>query len=275
MSATAARWPGWPTTTSSRCRPGSTRWAVPLPQRPLAPELLGLVQHVAAYERLAGTGGPLGRPERSAAGAAQQPAGARVAARRRLLDDLLPVDATSGRSTGARGGARDSGRTVSSCWPWTAATSRPTWRSSPPTVGCCRWRGGRAARRTTSVLRDAPSCSQALLRRGARAPGRPAPERRGRAGDRPDHGRRRRPPGGARGAARQRSRRLAGAGWTSTTTRSRCCARAPTAAGVLPWCAAGASTASASRRTAATPASPRSARSAATGAAATTSGLRR
>jgi len=26
---------------------------VPLPQRPLAPELLGLVQHVAAYERLA------------------------------------------------------------------------------------------------------------------------------------------------------------------------------------------------------------------------------
>jgi 6-phospho-beta-glucosidase len=27
--------------------------ARPLPQRPLAPELLGLVQHVAAYERLA------------------------------------------------------------------------------------------------------------------------------------------------------------------------------------------------------------------------------
>jgi 6-phospho-beta-glucosidase len=26
---------------------------VPLPQEPLAPELLGLVQHVAAYERLA------------------------------------------------------------------------------------------------------------------------------------------------------------------------------------------------------------------------------
>ena len=29
------------------------RGAVPLPQRPLAPELLGLVQHVAAYERIA------------------------------------------------------------------------------------------------------------------------------------------------------------------------------------------------------------------------------
>ena len=31
-----------------------TRRPVPLPQAPLAPELLGLAQHVAAYERLAG-----------------------------------------------------------------------------------------------------------------------------------------------------------------------------------------------------------------------------
>ena len=29
--------------------------AVPVPQPPLAPELLGLVQHVAAYERIAAT----------------------------------------------------------------------------------------------------------------------------------------------------------------------------------------------------------------------------
>jgi 6-phospho-beta-glucosidase len=29
----------------------------PLPQQPLAPELLGLVQHVAAYERLAAQAG--------------------------------------------------------------------------------------------------------------------------------------------------------------------------------------------------------------------------
>ena len=43
----------WRTTTWSRCRRGSARRAVPLPQAPLAPELLGLVQHVAAYERLA------------------------------------------------------------------------------------------------------------------------------------------------------------------------------------------------------------------------------
>ena len=39
----------------------------PLPQAPLAPELLGLVQHVAAYERLAVAGGalPTIRPTRA------------------------------------------------------------------------------------------------------------------------------------------------------------------------------------------------------------------
>jgi len=31
----------------------TSKGAVPIPQAPLAPELLGLVQHVAAYERLA------------------------------------------------------------------------------------------------------------------------------------------------------------------------------------------------------------------------------
>ena len=41
------------TTTSSSCpRASGTTGAEPLPQAPLAPELLGLVQHVAAYERL-------------------------------------------------------------------------------------------------------------------------------------------------------------------------------------------------------------------------------
>ena len=40
-------------TTSSSSRAGSAPAAPrPLPQSPLAPELLGLVQHVAAYERL-------------------------------------------------------------------------------------------------------------------------------------------------------------------------------------------------------------------------------
>jgi 6-phospho-beta-glucosidase len=38
------------------------RGAEPLPQAPLAPELLGLVQHVAAYERLAARAGETGDP---------------------------------------------------------------------------------------------------------------------------------------------------------------------------------------------------------------------
>ncbi len=53
-SATTARSRGSQPTTWSRCRRASTPAApVPLPQAPLAPELLGLAQHVAAYERLA------------------------------------------------------------------------------------------------------------------------------------------------------------------------------------------------------------------------------
>ena len=38
--------------------------AEPLPQAPLAPELLGLVQHVAAYERLAAGAALTGEPDR-------------------------------------------------------------------------------------------------------------------------------------------------------------------------------------------------------------------
>jgi 6-phospho-beta-glucosidase len=40
----------------------TSRGAEPLPQAPLAPELLGLVQHVAAYERLAARAGETGDP---------------------------------------------------------------------------------------------------------------------------------------------------------------------------------------------------------------------
>ena len=55
---------------------------VPLPQPPLAPELLGLVQHVAAYERLAATAARDPRSGHSPAGAAGESARARVRAGR-------------------------------------------------------------------------------------------------------------------------------------------------------------------------------------------------
>ena len=71
----AARSPGSPTTTSSRCRRASARAApCPLPQAPLAPELLGLVQHVAAYERLTAEAAVTRRPRHRTKGAARTPA---------------------------------------------------------------------------------------------------------------------------------------------------------------------------------------------------------
>ena len=78
--ATAARSPGSRTTTWWRCRRGSEGGAEPLPQAPLAPELLGLVQHVAAYERLAAeaaVSGDLGLgPQGAARASAGRPVGA-------------------------------------------------------------------------------------------------------------------------------------------------------------------------------------------------------
>ena len=56
--------------------------AAPLPQRPLAPELLGLVQHVAAYERLAAARRAPATRSRTA-GADDESAGPRVRAGRR------------------------------------------------------------------------------------------------------------------------------------------------------------------------------------------------
>ena len=61
--ATTGRWRGSQRTTSSRCRRGSAATgAVPLAQAPLAPELLGLVQHVAAYEGLTAQAAVTRRP---------------------------------------------------------------------------------------------------------------------------------------------------------------------------------------------------------------------
>ena len=74
--ATTARSPASPTTTRSRCPARiDADGPAPLPQPPLAPELLGLVQHVAAYERLAAAGGDHRRPRPRLQGAARASAG--------------------------------------------------------------------------------------------------------------------------------------------------------------------------------------------------------
>ena len=78
---TAARSQGWRTTTWSRCRRG---WARAARSRcrsaPLAPELLGLVQHVAAYERLAAEAAVSARRRDRGEGDARAPARGPVAA---------------------------------------------------------------------------------------------------------------------------------------------------------------------------------------------------
>ena len=71
-SATPARSPASPTTTWSSCRRGSAATGPSrCRRRPLDPELLGLVQHVAAYERLAA--GRRWPTRRSRAGARSSP----------------------------------------------------------------------------------------------------------------------------------------------------------------------------------------------------------
>lgn len=77
---------------------------VPLPQRPLAPELLGLVQHVAAYERLAASAARSGDPEAARLALLSNP----LVRDWRLADSMLP-DLTRNRTpspavaSGARG----------------------------------------------------------------------------------------------------------------------------------------------------------------------------
>jgi 6-phospho-beta-glucosidase len=63
--------------------------ALPLPQRPLAPELLGLVQHVAAYERLAASAAASGDRDLARLALLAHPLVREYEVADRLLDPLL------------------------------------------------------------------------------------------------------------------------------------------------------------------------------------------
>jgi 6-phospho-beta-glucosidase len=67
--------------------------AQPLPQRPLAPELLGLAQHVAAYERLAVQAATSGDPVLARKALLAHPLVGQTAKVDDLLEDLLGVAA--------------------------------------------------------------------------------------------------------------------------------------------------------------------------------------
>ncbi|MGH2850229.1 MAG: 6-phospho-beta-glucosidase, partial [Solirubrobacteraceae bacterium] len=68
--------------------------ALPLPQPPLAPELLGLVQHVAAYERLAASAAAGGDHDRARLALMTNPLVRDYELADGLLDPLLAPGAT-------------------------------------------------------------------------------------------------------------------------------------------------------------------------------------
>ncbi len=79
---------------------------VPIAQEPLAPELLGLVQHVAAYERLTAEVGGVARPEDRPAGAARPPAGRAMGPQRRAAGSAGRRRGVGRAAAGVRGGGR-------------------------------------------------------------------------------------------------------------------------------------------------------------------------
>jgi 6-phospho-beta-glucosidase len=72
-----------------------TRGARPLPQRPLAPELLGLVQHTAAYERLTAQAAVSGDPVQARKALLAHPLIGQWDKAQTLFDDLAVAEAAS------------------------------------------------------------------------------------------------------------------------------------------------------------------------------------
>ena len=72
--------------------------AAPIPQRPLAPELLGLVQHVAAYERLAAAAAAAGDRDGARLALLANPLVREYGLTEKLLDPLLASERSSARA---------------------------------------------------------------------------------------------------------------------------------------------------------------------------------
>jgi len=75
--------------------------AVPLPQPPLAPELLGLVQHVAAYERIAASAAAERDLDRARLALLTNPLVREYGLAETLLDDLIAGDAAAAAGAAA------------------------------------------------------------------------------------------------------------------------------------------------------------------------------
>ena len=117
--------------------------AVPVPVAPVSPLMSGLIAHVSAYEELAVDAALRGGRRPGGRGAAGPSAGRAVrpgpAAHRPAAGRERRLPALGGRPVSAASARRR-------CSPSTAATARPTWRSSPPTAPC--WPRSAAVRPT-------------------------------------------------------------------------------------------------------------------------------
>jgi 6-phospho-beta-glucosidase len=80
--------------------------AAPIPQRPLAPELLGLVQHVTAYERLAATAARTGDRDVARRALMTNPLVREYRLSETMLDRLLAGDRPPALSWSGSGGRR-------------------------------------------------------------------------------------------------------------------------------------------------------------------------
>src|SRR5262249_39969976 len=122
--------------------------AEPLEQPPLAPELLGLTQHVAAYERLALQAALSRDPVDVKKALLAHPLIGQYAIAEQLLERMAAeVLAWSSRATGA--------------------TRRRTSRPSSPTARSSHTRVARSAPRTTSGSRAASTCCRGSSTRPA------------------------------------------------------------------------------------------------------------
>ena len=105
---------------------------MPLPQEPLAPELLGLTQHVAAYERLAAQAAVTGDAAIARKALLAHPLIGQHPLNEELVERLLDAEASACvRQRGDRVTRRSSSQS-------TAATRRPISRSSTSTARCSR-----------------------------------------------------------------------------------------------------------------------------------------
>ena len=202
--------------------------ATPLPQAPLAPELLGLVQHVAGYERLAVRAALDGDRVTARKALLAHPLIGQWAPTDELVTRLLDADVDHlPRFAAKRGVTRMTARVVLAIDGGNSKTDLAYVSAAGELLGLARGPAELAAPPRPGRLPSTCSSGSAARRRRRRA-STPRARRRGR---RHVHGGSRLSRPRNRRCARRSRREVGRSGCRSRTTRSQCFARARSAAG--------------------------------------------